>query len=129
MDADKARSGTTSLESSIITVRAYRYDPLLDAEPSFETHKITVDEPTSVMVLMRRLREYVPDRACRMSMCFKGACGSCLVRVNGKNVLGCSTIVTPGETITLEPHPGFEHIRDLVVDFSHPRAASETATQ
>ncbi len=129
MEADSTRPGATNAGGNVITVRAYRYDPLLDAEPSFETHKITVDEPTSVMVLMRRLREYVPDRACRTSMCFKGACGSCLVRVNGKNVLGCSTIVTPGETITLEPHPGFEHIRDLVVDFSHPRAASETATQ
>jgi len=60
-------------------------------------------------------------------MCFKGACGACLIRVDGKNVLGCSTIVDPGETITLEPHSGFEHIRDLVVDFSRPRSSVEEA--
>lgn len=129
MEADSTRPGATNAGGNVITVRAYRYDPLLDAEPSFETHKIAVAEPTSVMVLMRRLRTRAPARACRMSMCFKGACGSCLVRVNGKNVLGCSTVVHPGETITLEPHLGFELIRDLVVDFSRPQVSAGEATE
>jgi len=84
-----------------------------------------VDAPVSVMVLMRRLHELDPTRACRTSMCFKGACGGCLVRLNGTDILGCSTLVQPGEEIKLEPHSGYEPIRDLVVDFSRPRCGKE----
>ena len=115
-------------DRGLISVRLYRFDPASDAEPRYETHELVLEEPVSVMVLMRRLHGLCPACACRTSMCFKGACGACLVRVNGADVLGCSAIVWPGEAITLEPHSGYELIRDLVVDFSCPRAREESTS-
>lgn len=103
-----------------ITVRAFRFDPSAESEPRFSTYEIPSSEAISVMVLMRRIHEMDPTFACRTSMCFKGACGSCLVRVNGEGTLGCSRLVHPGEAITLEPHHGFRLIRDVVVDFARP---------
>jgi len=101
-----------------ITARAFRFDPAVDQEPHFETYAVDVDGPISVMILMRKVHEQDPTFACRTSMCLKGVCGSCLVRVDGYDVLGCSTLVRPGDAVTLEPHSRYQHVRDLVVDFS-----------
>jgi fumarate reductase iron-sulfur subunit len=46
--------------------------------------------------------------------CRAGVCGTCAVRVNGKEVLGCSTMVQEGDVIEpLQYHPV---LRDLKVD-------------
>jgi succinate dehydrogenase/fumarate reductase-like Fe-S protein len=42
------------------------------------------------------------------------------VRVNGNDVIGCVTMISPGETVRIEPHSKFKVIRDVVVDFSRP---------
>jgi len=112
-----------------IIVQAYRFDPSTDSEPRFEIYEIPSAEPISVMVLMRKIHEMDPTFACRTSMCFKGACGSCLARVDGKDVLGCSTLVRPGDTVTLEPHPGFKLIRDVVVDFARPLSSQRESRE
>jgi succinate dehydrogenase/fumarate reductase-like Fe-S protein len=72
------------------------------------------------MSLLAQVREEAPDFACRTSTCFKGKCGSCLMRVNGEDVYGCVTLIRPGETVVIEPHSKFAVIRDVVVDFSQP---------
>ena len=91
-------------------------------EGFWQEYLIDSGEPLSVMALLSKIHDGDPGFACRTSTCFKGLCGSCLVRLNGKDVLGCTTLVQPGESVTLEPHSGFETIRDLVVDFSTPKA-------
>jgi succinate dehydrogenase/fumarate reductase-like Fe-S protein len=77
------------------------------------------------MALLAKVHEIEPGFACRTSTCFKGKCGSCLVRVNGQDVLGCVTLVHPGETVVVEPHSKFKQIRDVVVDFAEPSARKE----
>lgn len=49
--------------------------------------------------------------------CGHGVCGSCAVRVNGRNMLACRTLMKdlPHE-IRIEPLRGFPVIRDLIVD-------------
>ena len=108
-----------------ITIRLFRFDPAFEQEPRYEVITYATEEPLSVMMLMQQLHALDPERACRTSMCFKGACGACLVQLNGRSVLGCSTLIRPGEEIRLDPHPGFKHIRDLVVDFSNPVSTEE----
>lgn len=68
-------------------------------------------EPLSVMALMAEIHALDETFACRSSTCFKGQCGSCLVRVNGRDALGCVTMVQPGETVTLEPHSKYRVVR------------------
>jgi len=50
------------------------------------------------------------------SGCRSSVCGSCAVRVNGKEVLACSHKVVDGDTV--EPLKNVEVIRDLVVDMN-----------
>ncbi len=51
--------------------------------------------------------------------CTRGFCGGCAMVVNGEPVLSCQKLATPRMTIT--PHPKFEVIKDLVIDFDRLR--------
>ncbi len=104
-----------------IQIRAYRFDPANPDQAGFQSYTVPTAEPLSVMALMAEIHAMDAGFACRTSTCFKGQCGSCLVRVNGRDVLGCVTMVQPGETVTLEPHSKYRVVRDLVVDFSQPQ--------
>ena len=107
--------------SGKIHIKAYRYDPEKPDQAGFQSYAVPTAEPLSVMALLAKIHEMDASFACRTSTCFKGQCGSCLIRVNGQDVLGCITLVKPGESVVLEPHSKYRPIRDLVVDFSQPR--------
>jgi len=102
---------------TVITVKALRYDPVKMPEKQYQTYELDVDGPLSVMTIMARIHDMDPNFACRTSQCFHGTCLSCLVRVNGSDVIGCETFIQPGEEIILEPHSKYEVLRDLVVDY------------
>ena len=108
-------------EAAVISIRAFRFDPERQTESYFQSYVVESAEPLSVMALLAKIHEMDSSFACRTSTCFKGQCGSCLVRVNGQDVLGCITLVRPGESILLEPHSKYRVIRDVAVDFSQPR--------
>lgn len=108
--------------SRSIAVRVSRFNPLRDTQAYFEDFTIESTEPLSVMALLAKVHEADPTFVCRTSTCFKGKCGSCLVRINGEDAFGCTTLVGPGEAVTVEPHSKFKVIRDVVVDFAQPAA-------
>ena len=103
-----------------IKVKVFRFTPGTDSQGCFQEFAIETVESLSVMALLAKVHELDPSFACRTSNCFKGFCGSCLVRANGKDVYGCTTLIKPGEAVTVEPHSKFKIIRDVVVDFSQP---------
>ncbi len=105
------------ITDDLVTARVFRFDPAVDPEPRYQTYTVPILEPITAMILMRLLHAQDATLACRIPMCFKGMCGDCFVRLNGKDVRGCTALVNPGQTVTLEPHSGYELIRDLVVDF------------
>ena len=107
--------------SSAVFVRVWRFDPERPVESRLQSYEVVTTEPLSVMALLAKIHEMDASFACRTSTCFKGQCGSCLVRVNGRDALGCVTLVQPGETVTVEPHSRYRIVRDVVVDFSQPR--------
>lgn len=107
-------------ENGKIFVRVLRSAPE-GGEGEFQEFVVASSEPLSVMALLARIHALDPSVACRTSTCFKGQCGSCLVRVDGRDVLGCVELVKPGATITVEPHSQYGVIRDVVVDFAAPR--------
>ena len=109
---------------TVITVRVYRCRPETGEAGRLEEFRVASDAPLSVMALLARVHERDASFCCRTATCFKGKCGSCLVRVNGEDAFGCTTLVRPGETVTVEPHSRFAVIRDVVVDFARPLAAA-----
>ncbi len=105
---------------SCISVKVFRFDPDKDATGWVQDFAVKSTEALSIMTLLSKVHDWEPAFACRTSTCFKGNCSSCLIRVNGKDVFGCTTLVAPGETVVIEPHSRFKIIRDTVVDFSQP---------
>ena len=110
--------------NAVISIQAFRFDPDRPEESGFQTYEVLAQEPLSVMALLAKIHEIDGSFACRTSTCFKGQCGSCLIRVNGKDGLGCVTLIRPGEAVRLEPHSKYRVIRDVVVDFSAPLVES-----
>ena len=115
--------------SPTITVRVFRFDPAADRAGRLEEFTVASAAPLSVMALLARVRERDATFCCRTSTCFKGRCGSCLVRVNGKDAFGCTTLVQPGETVVVEPHSRYAVVREVVVDFARPLAAEGEGEQ
>jgi succinate dehydrogenase/fumarate reductase-like Fe-S protein len=102
--------------NKVTTLRVFRFDPDSDKEPRFDEYKFTVQEPVSVLVALSRLqKEQDPTLAFRDYSCGLQLCGSCLLKINGKQQVACHQLVRGGETLTLEPLFFPErHVRDLV---------------
>ena len=94
-------------------VRVSRSD--VDARSEFDVERFA---PMSVLdVLLSIQREHDASLGFRFS-CRVAMCGTCTLRVGGRSVLACQTMV-PAEATRLDiaPMAGFTVIRDLVVDF------------
>lgn len=100
-------------------VRVFRLDPSTNAAARFDTWEVPFTEGQTVLDVLVYIYENLdPTLAFRWG-CKKGHCGSCPVQVNGSPAFSCREQAT--EELLVEPHPKFEVIRDLVVDFEKPK--------
>lgn len=103
-------------------VRIYRFDPKGDQAPRYDTFRITYDPNRTVLDVLRHIYEELDGSlACRFA-CKIGFCVSCMLLVNGKPCFSCLTMAK--REMTIEPHPKFPLIRDLVTDLN-PRGSVE----
>ncbi len=90
--------------------------------PRFEPPSIDMEyEVTGGGTLLEALEEIKQKRDRTLSfasMCRSGVCGSCAVRVNGKEELACTYRPQDGDYI--EPLGFVQVLRDLVVDLKEP---------
>ena len=101
-----------------ITLNVFRFDPKDDESGRYEKYEIRTDNSMSVLAALRYIYENIdPMVAFRNYECYLGICSSCLMRVNGKNVRACSTLLNPGDEVRIDPIKSKKVIRDLVVDF------------
>ncbi len=105
------------MSQTMITFRVFRFraeDPDL---AHFEETKIPVDEATSVLDVLERLRGGDPSLMYRHS-CHHGSCGTCACRINGRERLACMTRVKDldSEIVTVEPLRKLKPVGDLMVD-------------
>lgn len=100
--------------SRLLKVDISRSDP--SARTSFEVGRF---EPMTVLdVLMAVQRELDASLAFRFS-CRVAMCGTCTLRVNGRSVLACQTVIEPDmQRLALAPAAGLPVVRDLVVDMT-----------
>jgi succinate dehydrogenase/fumarate reductase iron-sulfur protein len=88
------------------------------SETHDEEFEVSCSEGTTVVEALREIRlRQDPSLMIRHS-CLHGSCGTCGVRVNGREVLGCLTRVAdlPPGAITVEPLGNAPPLGDLVVD-------------
>jgi succinate dehydrogenase / fumarate reductase iron-sulfur subunit len=101
-----------------VLLRVFRYRPA-DEVPQYEEFRVPVGPRTTVLdALLAVRRHHDPDLTLRHS-CLHGSCGSCGMRVNGREVLACITRLDGlAEPLTLEPLAGAPLAGDLVVDMA-----------
>ncbi len=95
-----------------IRVRVFRSNP--DDRGEFEVQRWS---PMTVLdVLLAIQREQDASIGFRFS-CRVAMCGTCTVRVDGRSVLACQSVISADTaSIDISPVAGYEVIRDLVVD-------------
>jgi succinate dehydrogenase / fumarate reductase iron-sulfur subunit len=101
------------------TFRVFRF--ARDDGPSrFDTFEVEAAPGDTVLDALRWIKiHHDPSLAIRHS-CFHASCGTCGVRVNGREALACVTRVGDQDEgrVTVEPLANFPVIADLVVDMT-----------
>ena len=110
------------------TVKIFRFDPSIDQKERYDTFEdIPYDGYTVLNALDYIYRERDTSLAFRGTLCTKGFCGGCSVMLNGKPTMACHTLAK--KEMTIEPHPSFKIIKDLVCDWDTEEKDSRPGKQ
>ena len=100
-----------------INVRVLRYQPDRDEKPRWQKFDLTVEDDSTVLDVLNQIHWEMDGTLAFRRSCRSSICGSCAMKVNGRNLLACETPVHRfGRRLKIEPLPGFSIIKDLVVD-------------
>jgi succinate dehydrogenase / fumarate reductase, iron-sulfur subunit len=97
----------------LVRIRVQRADPEVGQAARWQEYEVPLDPGQSVTGVLRRINELLDGSLAYRVSCHRGICASCIMRVNGKQRLGCVTEVA-GDTELL-PALGTV-IKDLVVE-------------
>ena len=102
-----------------VLLKVFRYGPD-DAAPRYDQFRVPAGPRTTVLdALLAIRRRQDPSLTVRHS-CLHGSCGTCGMRVNGREVLACVTRLDGlGNPVVVEPLAGAPVAGDLVVDMEH----------
>ncbi len=102
-----------------ITFKIPRRDAKSNGKPEVQSYTIEAEPTTSVFEALARIREEQDGSLAFRGNCFRGFCGDCVMRANGRLTLMCLTpisrVVKDGE-ITVVPAPYAPVTKDLMVD-------------
>jgi succinate dehydrogenase / fumarate reductase iron-sulfur subunit len=100
-----------------INVRVLRYQPDRDEKPRWQKFDLNVEDDSTVLDVLNQIHWEMDGTLAYRRSCRSSICGSCAMKVNGRNLLACETPVHRfGRRLKIEPLPGFSIIKDLVVD-------------
>jgi succinate dehydrogenase / fumarate reductase, iron-sulfur subunit len=100
-----------------VTLRIFRFDPDVDAKPSYREFTIQADPTDRVLDALNQVKWYQDGSVTYRRSCAHGICGSDAMRINGVNRLACKVLIRDvGDQVTIEPLMGFRVLKDLVVD-------------
>jgi fumarate reductase (CoM/CoB) subunit B len=97
-----------------VTAKIYRYDPSKDSAPRYETYQVPYVKWMRVLDVLNYLAEEKDIELAHRWFCGVKKCGTCAVRMNGREVLACWESAEPD--MVIEPLRHLPVIRDLVVD-------------
>jgi len=104
------------MEEELVHVKIFRYSPE-DKRERIDAFEVPYTPAMTVQTLLRHVYENLdPTLAFRDFRCGRGICNTCRVKVNGKVIRSCETLVQKGQEILLEPSND-RIIKDLVTRF------------
>jgi succinate dehydrogenase / fumarate reductase iron-sulfur subunit len=100
-----------------LSVKIKRFNPDVDSKPHWETYQIDADPMDRFVDVLNEIKWRQDGTLTFRRSCVHGVCGSDAMRLNGRNMLACKTLVQDlGTKVTVEPMLGYPVIKDLVVD-------------
>jgi len=108
------------VKSNLLTLRIKRFHKERNPQQWIDTFQVGIQEGMNLLEALLRIQDEQDGTLSFRYSCRGAVCGSCAMRVNGKDVLACRTHVEDlsGKIARIEPLPLFPPIRDLIVDLS-----------
>ncbi len=98
-----------------VVVSVFRYETAQNREPYYQTYTVPVRQESTLQAILEYIYENCDHTlAFRKGKCYQGICGRCLVKLNGKPVRACSTRLSAGETVQVDPVNKEKVLKDLV---------------
>ena len=130
---------TGKMKQDKVTFKISRSRPGTADSPNFQTFEVSVTKHMTILDCLEQIRVQQDPTLMYRHSCHHASCGTCACRINGTEMLACTTRVWNLETdqVTLEPLANFERMGDLTVDmnslfsalpkdWSHVRASDPT---
>lgn len=100
-----------------VTLKIFRYNPEKDERGNYVTYKIDAHPNDRVLDVLEHIKGKEDGSLSFRRSCAHGICGSDAMRINGRNMLACKTLIRDvGDHITVEPLLGLKVAKDLIVD-------------
>jgi succinate dehydrogenase/fumarate reductase-like Fe-S protein len=104
----------------MIHVTILRHDPLTGELPISREYRIPASRSMTILEILQQIyRSEDPTLAFRAYRCGRRICRSCEIKLDGKIVRGCATLLRPGKSYWIEPAHPESLLRDLVFAFDH----------
>src|SRR4030066_1491077 len=101
------------------TFKIKRFNPSEERSPRWQEFNIKMDPMERLLDGLIKIKENADGTLTFRRSCAHGICGSCAMKINGKNGLAGQTLVkNMPERITIEPLAAYPAIKDLVVDMT-----------
>jgi len=105
------------VETRTYIFKIKRYLPEENPKERWDEFEIELDTMSRVLDGLIKIKEEYDGTLAFRKSCAHGVCGSCAMKINGKNGLACQTLVKDlPKVIVIEPLPALPVIKDLVVD-------------
>lgn len=96
-----------------------RFNPQDDRSPRWQEFSVKMEPMERLLDGLIKIKDNIDGSLTFRRSCAHGICGSCAMKINGKNGLACQTLIKDmPEKITIEPLAAYPVIKDLVVDMT-----------
>jgi succinate dehydrogenase / fumarate reductase iron-sulfur subunit len=108
------------MKSNFLNLRIKRFHQDRKPQEWIETFQVEIRKGMNLLEALLGIQDEQDGTLSFRYSCRGAVCGSCAMRVNGKDVLACRTHVESllGKPALIEPLPPFPVVRDLIVDLS-----------
>lgn len=108
------------MAENLIRFKIFRYKPGTIDPPRYDTFELSVGPRTTVLDALDEIRVDHDRTLMFRHSCHHASCGTCGLKINGREGLGCVTNVLELGTaeVVVEPLDGLSRVVDLVVDMA-----------
>ncbi len=107
-------------QNKTITLKVWRYKPGTIDPPRYDTFQVQANAVTTVLDALEEIRATQDGTLLYRHSCHHASCGTCGMRINGREQLGCVArlLEQGGDVVVVEPLAAAPPIADLVVDMT-----------